>query len=204
MNTAFPAQQRSPLGWAFLVAAFCGAALTLQADPPEGTLIWNNGETLKGHLAAGEPNTLGWQAEVFQQPLSLRLYPLRRVEFSGEDEMTKEPFAVFMTDGSRLHGEIVAVDGETLTLRSQRHGTVLLTRSGVLRIQRLNGEGLFYAGPCGAARWSAMRDASSGRSDVPLDVPHTGRGGVMIAPGWNHRAALNLCAARRGWTFSSG
>lgn len=170
-------------------------ATGVHAEETMGTLIWNNGESLKGNFASSDGETLGWQSELFEGPIVLKLPMLRRVEFTRPDEMTKEPFAVFLNDGSRLHCDITALDGETMTLQSRRHGMVRVKRAAIIGIRRMAGSGVIYAGPCGATGWTAVDDPQ--RGGQPSDPPKAGRGGVLVAPGWNHRTALNVALPER-------
>ncbi len=129
------------------------------AEVGEGTLYWGNGDSLKGRLISAEGNVLKWAApELFADPLEIDLSVLSAVRFQQADEdAANDPkeFRITTSDGNVLYGQITAVDAETISFKSKRHGQMTLKKNGVLNLRRSATDELLFQGPNGLDGWAA-------------------------------------------------
>lgn len=148
----------SKVRWALMLTGFL--LMTAQAaDVGEGTLYWGNGDSLKGRLISAEGNVLKWAApELFADPLEIDLSVLSAVRFQhAEQEVTSDPaeFRIAMADGNVLYGKITAVDAETISFSSQRHGRMKIKKNSILNLRRNSTDELIFQGPNGLDGWAA-------------------------------------------------
>ncbi|MEM7146980.1 MAG: TlpA disulfide reductase family protein, partial [Verrucomicrobiota bacterium] len=154
----------------------------------EGFLVWNHSESIRGRFAGISEDGLVWEApQYFRDPLTVDLAKLRRVNFSTKGTQPAEPSSIRLRDGSRLYADVVAVDADSVTLQSDRHGEVRVKRDAVLSVRRLKGGRLKYAGPTSVAGWEGLDEAKTRRQ-----FWREGSGGVLTQVGWNKRAFLKL------------
>ena len=187
-----------------------GAPIRLHADSPDpaldklyqlapnagnpAMLRWNNGESLAGEPLEASATELTWRSPHFEDPLVMKWQALRRFDRALEPFASSEPFSVALRDGSHLFGDVVAVSEETITVRSVRHGELVLRRSEILSARRLSGGNLIAAGPAGESRWRIVADTTKNVTALTSQVPliRTGPAGALELPYWNRGAALDL------------
>ncbi|MEM8953919.1 MAG: TlpA disulfide reductase family protein [Verrucomicrobiota bacterium] len=154
----------------------------------EGLLIWKHGESIRGRLAHADGTHLTWEApQYFADAITIDLTDLRRINFSQRGTQPREECSIRMRDGTRLYGQLVAIDGDTVTIRSERHGDVVIERGAVLSVHRLKGGRLKYAGPTSVAGWDIL-DEDAKKRQFWKESP----GGRLTQVGWNKQAFLKL------------
>jgi len=151
-------------------------------------LYWKSGESIDGQLLSADDHSLVWQASLFAEPLQLRTSSLLRVEFPPVSaKVPAGPFSILFKNGDRLYSDISGINADGLTLNSERHGEIKVPLTAVQAIERLQGEGIVYSGPTGAAGWKHF-----GQRD-PMGFPWiSGEHGAMLTRVWNRTATLDL------------
>lgn len=212
--------KRHTLVWMWLVASGISAEPT--SPPPSNpktsaTLRWKNGESVPGELIAASQTDLTWKTPLFEDPLVLRWDALRRIDQPLATVAGPDPFRIVLRDGSHLLGDLVAVTDQSVSIRSARHGEVILKRSEVLSVRRLRGGKLVAGGPVGDVGWeigdrttaapgiAVIRRAVAANAPLaplapaapaiaPLAIPPlaTGPGGALLMPYWNRSAVRAL------------
>ena len=182
-----------------LVTASCSLHAASPATPaPKGpaTLRWKNGEAVSGELIAASRADLNWKTPLFEDPLVLRWDALRRIDQPFATAPTPDPFRIVLRNGSHLLGDLVAVMPATVSIRSARHGEVVLKRSEILSVRRIRGGSLIAAGPIGDAGWQEYGDrtATSAGTKIagqpaPVSSFTAGLGGAFRIPYWNRGAS---------------
>lgn len=126
-----------------------------------GTLYWGNGDSLEGKLVTAKGDTLVWESPLFADSLSLNLAVLSAVRFpsletagANQAAASQDDFRITLINNNVLHGALVAVDRDTITFRSSRHGMMVLQKEGVRNLQRSQNKGLIYLGPRGLDGWT--------------------------------------------------
>jgi len=124
----------------------------------EVTLQWKNGDSLAGTLLGGDGQMLRWQANGFTDPFDLRIDQLRHLAFpEPESRSSRTPgddFLFLLRNGDRIFGNLVAIDGEFVVLRSGRFFEPLrLPRSEVIRIEKTRGGRTRLTGPFDLDHW---------------------------------------------------
>ncbi|MDB6138994.1 MAG: resA 3, partial [Verrucomicrobiaceae bacterium] len=151
-------------------------------------LYWKSGESIDGTLMGAADQALSWKADLFSEPLNIRLSSLLRVEQpTGKVSPPAERFSILLKSGDRLYSDITAASREGLTLNSRRHFTVTLPLNAVQAVERLNGDGIVYSGPQGVAGWKPF--GGQGREGSPW-MP--GERGAMLSRTWNRATKLEL------------
>ena len=160
---------------------------------------WKNGESVTGELVAASRTDLTWKTPLFEDPLVLRWNALRRIDQPFTTLPNPDPFRIALRDGSHLLGDLVAVTPESISIRSARHGDVVLKRSEVLAVRRIRGGSVIAAGPVGDAGWQEYGDRKStpAGNKAPgqlLAIPSftAGPGGALLIPYWNRGASHPL------------
>ena len=168
-------------------------------DPASfGTLRWKNGETLNGDLAAASSSSLSWKTPLFEDPLQIAWPFLDRIEWIQPATQPVGPFAITLRDGSFLYGDLIAINSDSVSIRSPRLGDVQLKRSVVLNLRRLHEKALLFTGPTGDVGWEAlnnMQEGNVGKSQMPPDFTPSlmaGPGGALLIRNWNRAASLDL------------
>lgn len=155
-------------GLAFL-AALAGLSPVfsqMNAHLPEGTLRLLNGDVFDGHWMPSEGGVICWRSEWFTEPVQFECRYLEELSVkTAPREYPEEPFRVLIRNGDVLHGNLVALDEQTVTLQCERHGQVRLNRSGLLKLTRLNNPSLIFSGPSSLEGWMALETESRRRRD---------------------------------------
>ncbi len=120
------------------------------SDVPTPTVLeFHSGDFVRGKLLGIEDNKLEWDGEFFSQPFT---FPLDRVagikrapepDFAGEGE-----FVIELTNRrDMLFGDLLAIDEDTIELRSKWLGQLKLRRDVVRRLTRNGEDGRLYPVP---------------------------------------------------------
>lgn len=158
-------------------------------------LRWNNGESIPGDGFDGDTSAVRWKTPLFGEPLEVSWHALRRIDQPVAAVEVKEPFSIVLRNGSHVCGDLIGVTDRTLTIRSARHGDLVLKRAEVLSVRRLSGGNLIASGPTGDARWVLLgeRGANSKRAEPTATPPLLGGvGGALSIPYWNRHAFLRV------------
>jgi thiol-disulfide isomerase/thioredoxin len=174
--------------------------------PAPGILWWNNGETLPGEVSEATATNVTWKSPSFDTPLELKRAVLYKVDRAVPPVAPTETFRFLMRDGSQLFGSLVSISADSITLRSERCGDVVLKRPAVLGIWRLHGGSLILAGPNGDAGWdmTAHKPAPANGPQAPSVPPAPLPGWLLAGPGgtfdmlaWNRSAFLDVALPER-------
>ncbi|MFK7818349.1 MAG: TlpA family protein disulfide reductase [Planctomycetaceae bacterium] len=140
----------------FLVAAF--ASVTCYGDDRNGTLYWANGDVLPGRLMQTEGDQLRWKSPLFQEPLLVKTSVLADVRFDQDNEIliTDEAFRLTTRSGNVLHGSLTEISENLVRFECKRHGTVMVDRSQIRSLRRLDNPSLIYLGPAGLNGWKTL------------------------------------------------
>ncbi|MEO6567804.1 MAG: hypothetical protein ABIO94_03500, partial [Opitutaceae bacterium] len=188
------------IAWLFFLLFGIADALDFQVqeptpapvpEDPRAKLRWQNHETIPGELRDASATELSWQSPLFQEPLRLRWDAVRRIDQTVPAAAAPEAFGVALRDGSHLLGDLVGIDADTVTIKSARHGEVMLKRSEVLRLRRVRGGKIIAAGPAGDVGWK-LEQATDSTPPPTLPRLITGSGGALVLPYWNTQANLEI------------
>ena len=154
-------------GWAAALALVAGAIT--QADPvaptpdlpaPHGVLDLGDEGFVAGRLVPAAPeadgrSTLLWESPLFAAPLEFRLDALRGIRFALPAAGEAGSRRVHLRGGDVLSGNVVALDGRTLTLALEHAaGThVTIDRAEIESIARHGAGGASFDGPGGLLDW---------------------------------------------------
>jgi len=153
-------------------------------------LHWRNGEMIGGDFLAAEKDRIAWRnAQMFTEPLRVRLEVLKKVIRHKDAEKTEEPFSIRLADGSRLYGTITGLNAKTLEVKSARFGTLNIAREAVLGVQRLKADGLLFAAPTSTSGWI---EGSQTGQDNKVKLWRIVPGAALKQVGWNRSASLPL------------
>lgn len=169
-----------------------GPAATVPAPEPKGPLLrWKNGEFLPGELDSATPDRVLWKAPIFGEPVALRTSVLRSMEFPKAGLDSREPFAVTLRNGDLVHGALVAIDAESVKLRSECHGSLTLRRAEVAELRRVSGGRLIYSTPSPGTPWKVKDDRNS-QARATNVVWEFGSGRAPVLRSWNRTNHLPL------------
>ena len=188
---------RPPVSFFAFFAFFCGSITVVSADVAPLVLRWKNGETIAGEIVAASATELKWKSRLFGEPLEMRWSALRRIDALRPALPIADTFGIALRDGSFVHGDLVSLTEKSVTIRSARHGEVVLSRAAVLALRRLRGGDLSYGGPMGDAGWSIAGEKKADGA-VPDEAARvgatlkTGPGGALSIPFWNTIAVLDV------------
>lgn len=126
---------------------------TAPASGTDGKLQWWNGQSLTGRLVEADADSLRWSSPLFDAAPDIDTARLRLITLSAPTAKTDDPFSVVLHGGSRVFGDLTAIDRDHLTLRSSRHGDLRIARDRVSEILRLKGGGVLFHGPFGVQDW---------------------------------------------------
>lgn len=139
----------------------CLVLSSAQGSEPRtsGTLFWGNGDSLEGQLQSAKGDTLVWNSPLFADPLSLNLAVLSAVRFpeiESTETVTEAEggFRITLINNNLLYGEIAAINRDSITFKSRRHGTIAVQKSQIRSLQRNQNQGLIFLGPRGLDGWT--------------------------------------------------
>jgi|GEM_PF-1560699 len=137
----------------FIITVGCPRAT---ADSPNAVLNWTTGDSLPGRLQEVIENELTWESPLFDAPLRLDRSALSSIEFPVNDSNTPaaDAFRIALRNGDVVFGQVTALDENTLTVDSSRHGTMQIERKYLGGIDRVDQEGSIYVGPAGLTGWT--------------------------------------------------
>ncbi|MEZ6132560.1 MAG: TlpA disulfide reductase family protein [Planctomycetaceae bacterium] len=142
----------------FLIALGLPASSVHATDDTDGTLFWGNGDSLTGQLVSAKDQTLVWKSPLFAEPLAIDLAVLSAVSFpeleASQPADINEGFLITLVNNNVLSGTLTAVNDQTMTFDSQRHGRLVLNRSAIRNLQRSRNQGLLFLGPRGLEGWT--------------------------------------------------
>lgn len=146
-----------------MCAVLAGLLSIAHADESlnRGTLFWGNGDSLNGQLVSAENQVLTWKSPLFAEPLQVELSVLSSVRFpeleSKPHSAERDEFQVTLVDNNVLHGQLVSIADKTITMKSDRHGQMMLNRDSIRSLQRSRSEGLLFLGPRGLDDWKVAK-----------------------------------------------
>ena len=147
--------------WACLLLFLTISVATAQQPAAaNGTLHWNNGDSLPGHIVSADAQMLRWQAgQLFRAPVNIDYAWLKNIELETKPSAQKsaETYVVQLIDGYSLKGQITSLDDETLEITSPRFGAVEVKRSRVATILNQNTSGSLVSGDFDLKQWDAKR-----------------------------------------------
>ena len=166
-----------------LIVLFCSSLSAAE-------LHWRNGEFIGGDFLAAEKDRLAWRnAQMFSEPLRVRLDVLKQVIRHKDAEKTEEPYSIRLADGSRLYGTITGMNAKTLEVKSARFGTLNIAREAVLGVQRLKADGLLFAAPTSTIGWI---EGSQTGQDSKVKLWRIVPDAALKQVGWNRSASLPM------------
>ncbi|WP_050023511.1 TlpA disulfide reductase family protein [Verrucomicrobium sp. BvORR034] len=195
MSRLLPSLLLIATGGLLAVPAASLRAQSADAAPPPARLRWQNSETLPGEMVGATEKTVRWKSPLFQEPVDVAWWFLRRMDRTVSAVPVTDPFTVSLRDGSQLHGNLVGISSDAITLTSSRHGEVSLKRSEVLNLRRLKGNDLLWSGPVGDSGWKLEKQqsaAGNSGNQPPAIVLQLlpGPGGALSLPYWNRMVSL--------------
>ncbi len=131
-------------------------ALMLATTGHAEKLFWHNKESLMGTLLSADATHLTFKNELSTAPAVLDRSRLQLLHFSDVPPSAtpfKSQWAVLLREGDGVLGEEPTITGETLTLKTPRHGALTLPLKQIRSLRRLQGAGLTFAGPSGTSGW---------------------------------------------------
>jgi hypothetical protein len=198
---------RSLLACCAALVANPGLTVTAEAPRPGlSQLQLANGDYVAGRLVdSPEANVLYWQSDVASEPFQFPLSVVSAVHFPKQPPRDREAeYAIELTGGDMLPGELVGLSNDRLEVNSPRFGRLRIDRSQVRRIVRLDGaRDVIYQGPNGMAEWKASEhdawseEASQLVADKPgaivlADCPLPDRASIELELSWKRAADFSL------------
>ena len=133
---------------------------SLHADDEKPTLGWKNGDQLKGEILEGDGETITWKASPFRDPFSIQQEHLKQILFpekKKEDDGSSHDFRFILSNGDRIFGDLISIDGSTVVIKSERFPDLLsLSRSHIDRIEQVSGSRVKFAGPVDLGKWTPI------------------------------------------------
>lgn len=119
--------------------------------PPTGRLHTLGSNRLLGALEAIGPDALTWKSSMFAEPIEFTYDALDAVLVDSPEKIPTpdDSVLVLFRDGARLYGEFAGFDDDTVTIQSQRHGRLVLSRNSVAELRWLRKGDLLWRGPNG-------------------------------------------------------
>jgi thiol-disulfide isomerase/thioredoxin len=138
------------------------ASATCYGEERNGTLYWANGDVLPGLLLDTKGDQLRWKSPLFQEPLLVKTSVLADVRFdhSSEVVVTDEAFRLITRSGNVLHGSLSEISENVIQFNSDRHGSILVDRTQIRSLRRLDNPALIYLGPAGLNGWKTLNSKS--------------------------------------------
>ena len=125
------------------------------------TLKFRNGDRLQGSLLSATATDLRWQADGAPVPIQFEPTQLAELQLAPRPPRTARQWhgwAIELTNGDKLAGDIVTLDDQTLTLQTWYAGKLVLKRGAVKRIEsRAQLPTVIYSGPTGASDWKSVQ-----------------------------------------------
>jgi len=163
------------------------AAAVVEAEV-RGELLWWNGESLLGKLDDITSESLSWSTPLFAEPIRFAFEPLYQLSFTTKQSFPETAFVVGLRDGSQVYGDIASISKDHVDLTSSLSGgqSLKILRSEVANIDRIQFEGVRWAGPHGALGWKLF-----GKN--PRTSTNKNNGGSKSVNVW-HRGPSNSLA----------
>ena len=123
-------------------------------------LIWRSGDRLPGVPLGFEDSKLKFKSALFREPLEIGVQWLRSFETNTKaDKSTKsnERFAIQLVDGQVLLAEILSLDEDVLTVKSDRAGKFDIDRSRLASIVNRKISQTLVSGRLDLDMWQAKR-----------------------------------------------
>ena len=141
---------------------------TAHAADGKAVLHWKSGDSLPGRLVRIDADEVVWECGLFAAPLQLQRLVLSTVSFEPSEvpSATSDEFRIVLQSGDVLFGSLHALDHQTLTVASVRHGDVRIPRQLIAGIERINHDGLIYLGPAGREGWSGENIKKNWREET--------------------------------------
>lgn len=151
---------------------------------PTAKLAWRNGDTLNGKILPSSGDRLTWKSEAFAGPFRLNPNQLKSIEFPksylGNNSTESGQFRITFSNGDRLFGNLIEIGPETVTFKSPRFSENLVVKRSYLdRIERMNNQQLKYSGPVELDSWKEL-----GRSDKDPDYWFARKTGEFATHRW--------------------
>lgn len=147
------------LTFLFLLS-FC-SGFAQEKKTPVAKLGWRNGDTLNGVILPSEGDKLIWKSDAFTGPFRLDPTQLKTIEFPktylGKNQEQNSQFRITFSNGDRLFGELIEIGPDTVTFQSPRLSEkIVVKRSFLDRIERMNDTDLKYSGPTELDTWKEL------------------------------------------------
>ena len=135
------------------------SSLIVASPPAVPMLFWSSGDSLGGELVSASMDTLTWQSpSLFAEPLEIDLSVLSSIHFpepaTPVEVVPDDEFQITMINDNMVFGAITAVDSESISVHSRRHGTMRLLRKQIADLRRRLGHGAVFSGLRGLEGWS--------------------------------------------------
>ena len=119
---------------------------TIQAQEPEQTLRWKNGDVLPGKLLESPAGQIRWASPYFSDDLSVDIGVLDSVVFPKRSVPAMEAFRVGTVSGDIWIADIVDSDERTFHFSSERHGRFRVNRKAIYTLERREHPNLIFDG----------------------------------------------------------
>ncbi|MBT7853784.1 MAG: hypothetical protein HN675_10730 [Opitutae bacterium] len=204
-----------------LILAVIGlfASNCLQGDD-DLRLKWVNGDSLPGQIKSFTNKTLTWASPLFSRNLAINAKGLESIVFPTTEDHAgiPETFRIVTLGGDRIMGNLKAMDIDTLTIESARHGRIELKRNKIAFISRVESSNLIVPGtikgwqPLNSdtdiRHWSSSTrghiQTSRARSKIfkALDFPEIGE--LEVALSWEQQPGFTFRFVREDGTPLAG
>jgi thiol-disulfide isomerase/thioredoxin len=187
------------------------AAVAADPIPASSTLRWQNGEAISGEIGEASADSVSWKTPLFEDPMVVKWSALSRIDRKLPTVASVDPFGIALRDGSYIHGDILSVTDQSVTIKSTRQGEVALRKSEILSIRRHKGGSLIFGGPTGIVGWDILSNRKKasdarkvgaqifGMGNSPRGVPApgvpallNGLAGSLSMPIWNRGGFLDV------------
>ncbi len=150
--------------------------------PEKDALVFRNGDTLQGSLLSIVPETeVRWNHPDAKRPLEFAPGSIVQIKLAGKPAPPAQPQAVVrLTNGDELHGQLVALDAEKLTLQTAFAGELAIQRPMLQTIlPKVGVASALYVGPTDLADWQRPQGDQSWSFRDGAFYTVTGQSGVI-------------------------
>lgn len=138
------------------------AAAAIAAGEPPATLLFDNGDHLRGHPSSLADGRLGWTAPSLHEPAGFdRTRILQFTQPAASLSLPEEGdhlAVVGLTNGDTVRGVLMEVGNDSITLGTAFGGVLSFRRTMVQSLDFRSRPEIYYAGPRGIDGWSQSTD----------------------------------------------
>ncbi len=133
--------------------------LFAQEQAAQPLLHLKNGDQLPGQLSLSDGSVLSWKSDLFLDTLRFQPAAVHSLVFrpSKFESRSNEPFAFWLSNGDSIHGKLVGISDNSVSVESDRYGKLQLVRSSIKEVINLEKQNSFLDDFPDASKWRGNR-----------------------------------------------